>query len=114
MSNSQAAKLGTIIARARQAKGLSFAQLSEQTGYATGWLLRLERGEYLEPAADRLTKLGELLDISPERLNQVSRGRVAGSLPGMQTYFRTKYSLTPEQADQVERYVGRLRRKETK
>ncbi len=39
---------------------------------------------------------------------------VAGSLPGMQTYFRTKYSLTPEQADQVERYVGRLRRKETK
>mgnify|MGYP000722286280 CR=1 FL=1 len=62
MSNSHAARLGMIIARARQAKGLSFAQLAEQTGYATGWLLRLERGEYEEPAADRLTRLAELLD----------------------------------------------------
>lgn len=112
MSNQQAVRLGTLIARARQIKGLSYGQLSEKTGYATAWLLRLERGEYAEPAADRLTKLAELLDIAPETLDRAARFRVSGSLPEMQTYFRTKYSLTPDQATRVERYVQRIRREE--
>src|SRR6266852_5433599 len=104
MTGSQAAQLGALIAKARQAKGLTFAQLSELTGYATGWLLRLERGDYEEPAPDRLARLAELLDIPPEKLNRATRGRVADSLPSIDTYFRAKYSLSPEQAERIERY----------
>ena len=33
-----------------------------------------------------------------------------GGLPGMRTYFRAKYDLTPEQIAQVERYIARIQK----
>lgn len=50
-----------------------------------------------------------MLDIEPARLDRISRGSVSAGLPGMRTYFRAKYDLSPAQIEQVERYIKRLR-----
>lgn len=54
--------------------------------------------------------LGEALDIDPVRLDRLTRGAVAGELPEPRVYFRAKLALTPEQSDQVARYIERLRK----
>ncbi len=106
----QARRLGALISKARTRKGVPQTALATQLGVATGWLAGLEQGRFLDPSPDRLARIAEALDIEPGRIDRITKGSVAHSLPGMQTYFRAKYDLTPEQAAQVERYVNRLRR----
>lgn len=105
----QAQQLGTLIAKARQRKGLSHRALATQLGVAYGWLADLESGHFRDPAPDRLAAVAEALDIAPGRMDRVTRGAVSRGLPAPGTYFRAKYDLTPEQIERVERYVRRLR-----
>jgi transcriptional regulator with XRE-family HTH domain len=109
MTETQAKKLGRLIAKARAAKGLSVKALAEQLGVATGWLGKLEQGNFLDPSRDRLARLAETLDIEPARIDRITRAPMADVLPGMRTYFRAKYDLTPDQIAEVEQYVDRLR-----
>lgn len=111
MTSIQAKRLGTIVSSARHRKGLSIRTLASQLGVARGWLGELEAGRFLDPAPDRLARLAEALDIEPARIDRITRGAMADSLPKLRTYFRTKYELSPEQVNQVERYVRRLRSK---
>lgn len=76
----------------------------------TSWLGFLEQGRYVDPAPDRLARLAEILDIEPARIDRITKGAVAGSLPELRTYFRAKYNLTPEEIERVVRYIERLRR----
>jgi hypothetical protein len=64
-------------------------------------------GRFLDPAPDRLARLAEALDIEPARIDRITKGSMADSLPEVRTYFRAKYGLTPEQSEQIERYVER-------
>lgn len=109
MTEHQARQLGRLIAQARKGKGYSLRALSEVTGYPFGWLARLEHGDYQQPAPDRLARLAEALDIPPERLDRITRGHVSQALPGVRTYLRTKYELTPDQITQIEALVATLR-----
>jgi len=105
----QARKLGTLIAKARARKGLSVREVAERLGVSKGWVGELEQGRYLDPSPDRLARLAEMLDIEPGRIDRITKGSVSGSLPGIRTYFRAKYDLTPDQIERVERYVRRLK-----
>jgi transcriptional regulator with XRE-family HTH domain len=109
MTKAQAIQLGRLIARARTRKELSYRGLTELTGIAYPWIVKLERGKFRRPAPDRLTRLAEVLDIDPEHIDRVSRGHVSHSLPEVRTYFRAKYDLSPEAIGRVERLVARLR-----
>jgi len=106
----QARQLGTLIAKARLRKGVPQTALAQQLDVATGWIAGVELGRYLDPSPDRLARLAEVLDIEPSRIDRITKGSVAGSLPGLRTYFRAKYDLTPEQIERVERYVRRLQK----
>jgi transcriptional regulator with XRE-family HTH domain len=99
-----------MIATARRNKGWSGRQLSTATGLTHTWLLKLERGEYLSPAPDRLARLAEALGIDGERIDRVTHGHVSTSLPGVRTYFRTKYDLSQEEIDQIEDTVNQIQR----
>ena len=44
---------------------------------------------------------------SRARIDRLTKGSVAESLPEVRTYFRAKYGLTPEQGEEIERYVAR-------
>ena len=107
MTLAQAKQLGTLVAKARQRKGLSYRVLATQLGVAYGWLSELEMGRFLDPAPDRLARLAEALDIAPDRIDRITKGTVADSLPEVRTYFRAKYGLTPAQSEEIERYVAR-------
>ena len=50
MTDKQAHKLGDLIRRARNKKGLSLYALADLTGMDFSWLGRLERGLYASPA----------------------------------------------------------------
>jgi len=109
VTEAQSKKLGGLLARARRSQGLSTRQLARQVGVAYGWISSVEAGRFLDPAPDRLARLAEALNIEPARIDRLTKGSVAGGLPGLKTYFRAKYDLSAEEIEQVERYVKRLR-----
>lgn len=110
MTPSQAKQLGTVVARARARKGLSLRELATELGVATAWIGFLEQGRYVDPAPDRLARIAEVLDIEPGRIDRLTKGAMTAGLPAPRAYFRAKYDLSAEQAEQVERYIERLRR----
>lgn len=109
LTTSQARRLGVLIAGARMQKGIAQTALAAQLGVAAGWLTGLEQGRFLDPSNERLARIAEALDIEPQRIAQVIGHSVGSTLPGMRTYFRAKYDLTPQQIDRIERYIRRLR-----
>lgn len=112
MNDTQAVRLGRLLAQARKRKGLTLRALTELTGIPHVWLTRAERGFFNQPAPERLAKLAEVLDIDPERLDRASRGHLSSSLPSVRTYFRAKFDLAPEEIDQIERTIKQIKRKQ--
>jgi transcriptional regulator with XRE-family HTH domain len=110
MTPIQAKQLGRLIAKARARKGQSLRDLASELGVHASWLGFLEQGRYVEPAPDRLARIAEALDIEPSRIDRITRGSVAESLPEIHTYFRAKYDLSAEEIAKVERYIRRLGR----
>jgi transcriptional regulator with XRE-family HTH domain len=110
MTPNQAKQLGVLIAKARARKGLSLRDLAEMLGVSKGWVGRLEAGDYLDTAPDRLAGLADALDIEPSRIDRITKGSIAEGLPELRTYFRSKYELSPDDIEKVRRYVERLRR----
>jgi transcriptional regulator with XRE-family HTH domain len=110
MIREQANRIGRLFATARRNKGWSLRQLSNETGISHTWLLKLERGVYLTPAPELLIRVADALGVDPERIERIVKGQMADSLPGVRTYFRAKYDLSPEEIDKIERTVEDLRR----
>ena len=111
MTDAQARKLGAIVSRARTRKGLSLREAAAKVGISYVWLNDLESGRYSDPAPDRLGRLAEVLGIDPVAIDRVNQGVLANSLPDVRTYFRAKEGLSPEQLDEVEATLQRLRHK---
>ncbi|MDO8213480.1 helix-turn-helix domain-containing protein [Conexibacter sp. CPCC 206217] len=112
MTEVQALKLGAFVSRSRHKQHITIRELAEAVGCNASWIGHLERGRYLDPSPDRLARIAEALDIEPSRIDRITKGSVAEALPGMRTYFRAKYDLTPGQIERVEAYVRRLQRKD--
>ncbi len=110
MNDTQAARLGRLLIQARKRKGLSLRALADLTGISYVWLHFVERGAFNQPASERLTKVGEALDIDPERIERITQGHVSKNLPNVRTYFRTKLELEPEEIDQIERTIQEIQR----
>jgi transcriptional regulator with XRE-family HTH domain len=108
MNDLQAVRLGRLLANARRHKGLSLRATAELAGVPFLWLSRVEHGTFNQPAPERLTRLAEVLDIDPERLDRVTKGHVSSSLPGVRTYFRSKFDLTADEIDRIERTVTEI------
>jgi transcriptional regulator with XRE-family HTH domain len=110
MTEVQARELGRLFKQARRVRQLSLRELDELTGVSYGWLSRLERGQMITPAPSKLTKVAEVLDIPPERIDLITRGKVSSDLPAIRTYFRTKYKLNPHEIRQIEELFDQIRR----
>lgn len=110
MTPIQAKKLGELLAKARAKKGLSTRALAAELDVAIGWITELENGRFLDPAADRLARLAEALDVEPGRIDRLTQGAIAEGLLAPRVYFRSKMALSPDETDKVLRYIERLRR----
>jgi transcriptional regulator with XRE-family HTH domain len=111
MTKEQAKIIGEMIAAARRKQKWSLRQLSVVTGFNHSWLSRLEQGAYASPGLDKLVQIAEVLNIDPKRFERIIKGQVSGNLPGMRTYFRSKYDLSHDEIDVVERTVREMQRK---
>jgi transcriptional regulator with XRE-family HTH domain len=111
MNEAQATRLGRMLGQARRNKSLSLRAVAEQANVAYAWLYRVEHGLFNDPAPERLMRVIEALGLDPERVDRVSKGHVSSSLPGMRTYFRSKYDLSSAEIDEIERAVAEVRRK---
>jgi|SRR5579863_10309282 len=109
MTQVQARELGRIVKQARSAHKLSLRELDELTGASYGWLARLERGKMIAPAPSKLTKVADVLGIPPERIDRITRGRIARELPPIRTYFRAKYKLSPQEITRIEAVFDDIR-----
>lgn len=107
LTATKAKELGRLIAFARRTKKFSTRKLAAQIGMSHSWVTKLEAGGILDPSPALLARIVEVLDIEPSRIEQLMPGAVASSLPGMRTYFRTKYNLAPEQVAKIEQYIDR-------
>ena len=58
-------------------------------------------------APDRLAQLAEVLEIKPSRIDRLTKGAASEGLPELRTYFRAKYDLSPEQVEQIVKYMDR-------
>src|SRR5215471_14920358 len=103
MTEVQARELGKLYRRARRARRLSLRTVDELTGVSYGWLRRMEAGQIKAPSPHRLTIVAEAIGLPPERLDRITRGKVAAELPAIRTYFRAKYKLTPHEIERIER-----------
>jgi transcriptional regulator with XRE-family HTH domain len=111
VTKEQAQRIGRMIATARRNKDWSLRRLSTESGISPTWLMKLERGEYTAPAPERLIRVADTLRIDPERIERIVKGQISENLPGVRTYFRAKYDLTPEEIDEIERTVQEVQRK---
>jgi transcriptional regulator with XRE-family HTH domain len=103
----KAKELGTLVANARAKRDISTRNLATELGISNVWITKLEAGVFFDPSPSLLAKLAEALDIEPNHIDRLMPGAVADSLPGMRTYFRAKYDLTPEQIERIEHYIDR-------
>jgi transcriptional regulator with XRE-family HTH domain len=111
VTKEQAQRIGRMITTARRNKGWSLRRLSTESGISPPWLLKLERGEYVTPAPERLIRVADALHLDPERIERIVKGQMSENLPGMRTYFRAKYDLSPDEIDEIERTVKDIQHK---
>lgn len=111
MTEAQAKRLGALLVRSRERQGLSIRGLAERSDVPFPWLSRIEQGSFTHPAADRLARVIEALDIDPARIDRASHNYLAGSLPSVRTYFRSKEKASPEQIAEIEAAIRKIRKK---
>jgi transcriptional regulator with XRE-family HTH domain len=110
MNDTQAVRLGRLLAQVRRNKSLSLRAVAERANVAHLWLSRVEQGHYNQPAPERITRVIEVLGIDPERIDRITKGHVSSNLPNARTYFRAKYGLSPDEISEVERKLEDINR----
>ncbi|MDQ2735569.1 MAG: helix-turn-helix domain-containing protein [Pseudomonadota bacterium] len=106
MTEQEVVRLGRRISARRHKLGLGLRALAERAGIDHTTLHRVECGKFADPDLAKITKVLEVLELSPTRGMAVD---VAARLPEMGAYFRAKTDLTPDQIEQVTAYIQRLR-----
>jgi transcriptional regulator with XRE-family HTH domain len=111
MTDKQLEKLGSLIARTREKRGLTLRDVAEQLGVDASWVLRLERGEIREPSPEKLASSLEILDLSASRIDRMTGGYLSGGLLGSRDYFRARYDLNAEETDFIEAEIAKLKKR---
>lgn len=95
--------LAERIEELRTQAGISLYELANRSGVNRSQLTRITQGQTRQPNIETLNGIARALEIEPEELYDVASAN--GPLPSLPTYFRSKYHLTDEQIDAVERAV---------
>ena len=97
--------LGERLKAARVAAGLSTRELGKLAGIDHSYLFKLEEDRNARPAADKLQRLAEVLELDPAELLAYIGVDFASTLPSAPVYFRRKYGLSEHDADELAKLV---------
>jgi transcriptional regulator with XRE-family HTH domain len=67
-------------------------------------VLRIERGEFSAPGAEKLMRISRALDVDFEELFELA-GYETPDPPALPVYLRRKFDLSDEAQAKVERYI---------
>ena len=99
-------KLGDIIYKQREAKGISTPKLAEAVGLHHSAMARIQLGEIRQPRPGALARIARALDLDPNEL-LVTAGYVdPRELPTFKGYLNTKYRELPPAA--IDELTGHL------
>jgi transcriptional regulator with XRE-family HTH domain len=100
-------KLGEILKDARTRRDLTLRDVERETGISNGHLSLLESGAVLKPSPNLLEKLAGLYGVSYSLLLERAGYRLPEPLP---TAATAEFAdLTPQEREEVRRFVGYLR-----
>lgn len=95
---------GAAFRELRQRRATSTYALASLTGLNTGYLSRMEAGNFT-PGPDNLRRLATALSVDYDDLLALT-GRERPPLPRLRPYLRAAYGLSDQNAADVERYVA--------
>jgi transcriptional regulator with XRE-family HTH domain len=108
-------ELGRTIREARAAKGLSLRALEQRTQIPNAHLSQLETGKIEQPSMALLYVVAEALDLEFTSLLRLA-GHVEPAPPSKRgvpgVAFRGSGDLTPEEADEVLRFIELLKKRQ--
>src|SRR6266508_1436478 len=104
-------ELGDFIRKTRQKKGLSLRSLADASGLDWSYIGRLEKGEIAGPDPAKLQKLARALELEVEDFYALAGYFMPEGLPELAPYLRAKYDLPEVAAEDINRYLARIKRR---
>jgi transcriptional regulator with XRE-family HTH domain len=101
--------LGERLQAARAEAGLSIRELAALAGINYSYLFKLESDQNVNPAAEKLRRLADALEIDPYELLQHIGVESSHALPPAKVYFRRRYGFSEDEADEVTKIIERFR-----
>ena len=98
MNQQKAKELGEYLRKNREALGLSARHVAREVGIRDSTIMRLERGTYAAPAADKLARIAQVLKLELSDVYAMAQYSVPSSLPAFPIYLRTRYPELPPKA----------------
>ena len=92
--------IGQLLRSARERSGLSLRQAATEAGIGKTQLAAWEHDEVDSPELGNLLRLAAVLEIDATEACAAAGYDIAGALPTVQPYFRSKYPDLPETAIQ--------------
>lgn len=90
--------LGDYLRAAREKAGLSIRELERLTGIGSSYLAKLETGKSVNPSAEVLQTIADVLEADASVLLSYIGVKPASVLPPAQVYFRNKLGLSEQEA----------------
>lgn len=103
MTSSLGRKVNTL----RREKGFSLEDLAKATGSSKSYMWELENKPVVRPSAEKLTRIAEVLEVTPEFLLDEERTEV-GDEEADQAFYRKYQSLDPNAKARLKRILKAL------
>lgn len=93
---SKTKRLGIVLRKLREERGMSAAGLAKQTGLSRSYLNYLETGKFAEVGLDKFSRVVSALGLSADRVLREAGYLPVGAegLPEARTYLATQYGLS--------------------
>ena len=109
MNQERSKRLGEFLRARREELGLSARHLARAVGVRDSTIMRLERGAYAAPAADKLARIAEQLKLELADVFALAEYAVPSSLPALPHYLILRYpELQAEAIDELHEHLQRL------
>jgi transcriptional regulator with XRE-family HTH domain len=95
MQQNQPRRFGEWLRQRRQEARLSTTELARRADTTDATIVRIEHGQISAPAADKLARIAEALEVSLADVYAMAGYAVPAELPSFQPYLRRKYSQLP-------------------
>jgi transcriptional regulator with XRE-family HTH domain len=109
MNPQRAKELGKYLRNRREALGFSARHVAREVGVRDSTIMRLERGTYAAPAADKLAKIADVLKLDLSDVYTMAQYAVPSTLPGFALYLKSRYpQLTHEAIHELDEHFKSL------